>query len=102
MKLFNLLTYIKTINKSTSINSVICKNLIDMAMDSQPITVESLSKKANVSYGSISNFSTYLGYKSFKALANDVSNIKNSYNYYMSSIKTYDNYSDLLGNIIKN
>lgn len=102
MKLFNLLTYIKTINKSTSINSVISKNLIDMAMYSQPITVESLSKKANVSYGSISNFSTYLGYKSFKTLANEISDIKNSYNYYMSDTKTYDNYSDLLENIIKN
>ena len=102
MKLFNLLTYIKTINKSTSINSVISKNLIDMAIGSNPITVESLSKKANVSYGSISNFSTYLGYKSFKILANDVSEIKNSYNYYMSSTKTYDNYFDLLESIIKN
>lgn len=67
-----------------------------MAIGSNPITVESLLKKANVSYGSISNFSTYLGYKSFKILANDVSEIKNSYNYYMSSTKTYDNYFDLL------
>ena len=102
MKLFNLLTYIKTINKSTSINSVICKNLIDMAMDSQPVTVDSLSKKANVSYGSVNNFSAYLGYKSFKTLANDVSGIKGSYDYYMSDTKMYNNYSNLLENIIRN
>ena len=48
MKLFTLLTYVKTINRKNSVSSLISNALIDMAINNEKININKLATKANV------------------------------------------------------
>lgn len=81
MKLFTLLTYVKTINRKSSVSSLISNALIDMAINNEKININNLATKANVSPASITSFTKMIGYSSFKSLSADIEKINDSYLY---------------------